>query len=413
MLMDDLATFNGKTVLVFGGDGFIGSNFIRALFKASPNVKVINGDARTYSGNPNNLADIRARYQASDNDTGQLYELHGSIADPEFVKACFGSKPDYVINFAAETHVDRSIHVGAKEFIDTNVTGVFNILEAVKAAKDTLNPVERYVQVSTDEVYGQLPNPHDAVRNAEECTGFGTDCVDKLTKKHYHVGKGKVAMTEKQIVDNVMEKKFTEETPFKPNVPYSATKAGGDALCNAYYHTWGVPVCVTHCSNNYGPYQYPEKMIPFWAMCLLNGGTIPVYGDGLNIRDWIHVEDHITALGAVLARGKDGETYNVGADNERTNLEMVGFMAQILTPGKAAKVEYVKDRPGHDRRYAIDHSKITRELGWTPKIGPDEFPAALKETLEWYATNTAWTAEVIERTGVANPHIDLWKAHNL
>lgn len=397
---DDLAGFNGKKVLVFGGDGFIGSNFIRNLFAASPQVSVINVDARTYSGNPHNLADIRERHQASGHDTGQLVELHGSIADPELVAAAFRSSPDYVINFAAETHVDRSIHVGSKEFVDTNVTGVMNILEEVKKHPE----VKKFVQVSTDEVYGQLPNPYDR----------------KTKESIWHDAYGKGEWSE-----YAKAQKFNRASPFKPNVPYSATKAAGDCLCNAYHHTWGVPVVVTHCSNNYGPYQYPEKLIPFWATRLLAGKRIPMYGDGLNIRDWIHVDDHITALAAVLLRGEPGKDYLIGADNERTNIDMATLIIGIMKPGilphpgilsKEVRRDYIEDvadRPGHDRRYAIDHSDITRELGWTPKYGADAFEAKLTETLEWYRAHTEWMEEVIQRTGVANPHIDLWKAHNV
>lgn len=408
---NDLSQLNDKTVLVFGGDGFIGSNFIRALFKASPGVHVINADARTYSGNPNNLADIRAQHQASDHDTGQLIELHGSIADPGLVKAAFGSKPDYVINFAAETHVDRSIHVGAKEFIDTNVTGVFNILEAVKASLDSDHPVVKYVQVSTDEVYGQLPNPHDVLKEARECDG--TDCPDKLTETHYHLGG--LVMSRAQLFDYVNAKKFTRNSPYKPNVPYSATKAGGDVLCNAYHHTWRVPVVVTHCSNNYGPYQYPEKLVPFWVSRVAQGKKIPIYGDGLNVRDWIHVDDHITALGAALLRGEPGKEYLIGADNELTNLDMMHRIITAVRPDAKHEdfIEFVPDRPGHDRRYAIDHSAITEELGWTPKYGAAEFYEKLRETIQWYIDHKDWVEEVINRTGVANPHIDLWEAHNL
>ena len=377
MDQNDLAQLNDKTILVFGGDGFIGSNFIRAVFNASPKAHVINMDARTYSGNPNNLADIRERYQSASNDTGQFVEFQGDIADKETVDSIFNTiRPDYVINFAAETHVDRSIHVGSKQFIDTNVTGVYNILEAVKNTPSVI----KYVQVSTDEVYGQLPNPADE----------GPD-------QH----------------DQIMAQKFSRSSQFKPNVPYSATKAAGDCLCNAYHHTWGVPVVVTHCSNNYGPDQYPEKLVPFWATRVLAGLPIPIYGDGENIRDWIHVDDHITALGAVMLRGVPGNDYLIGADNERTNLQMAATITAILKPGDAAQVEYVQDRPGHDRRYAIDHSAITDELGWTPKYGPDQFLDKMRETLEWYRDNPAWMQEVVERTGVANPHIDLWKGHNI
>lgn len=399
----DLAQFNDRTVLVFGGYGFIGSNFIRQLFAASPKVRVICFDKCTYSGNPANLADVRHKYQI-EQDTQQFIEIKGDIAVEKDVRSAFAWNPHYVINFAAETHVDRSIHVGSLEFINTNVIGVYNILECVKERTgwndDRL--VLKYVQVSTDEVYGQLPNPFDDV-DGKRHPDWVWPKDERYPGPYDHWARAQ---------------KFTRNSPFKPNVPYSATKAGGDGLCNAYHHTWHVPVCVTHCSNNYGPYQYPEKVIPYWASRLLKGEKIPMYGDGLNIRDWIHVDDHITALGAVLLRGEPGKDYLIGADNERTNLEIaqiiVNAMAEITGEfaGKVNvedRIEFVKDRPGHDRRYAIDHSDITRELGWMPEYGREEFATKLKETLQWYADHTAWMQEVIDRTGVANAHIDLWK----
>jgi len=383
--INDLAQFNGKKVLVFGGYGFIGSNFIRSLFKESPDVRVICFDAITYSGNPSNLDDVRKELADSGRENN-LVECKGDIAKAGDVNSIFMYTPDYVINFAAETHVDRSIHVGSIEFINTNVIGVYNILEAVKGAPY----VKKYVQVSTDEVYGQLPNPHDFDNR-------------------------------KYASQEAADLKFTRNSPFKPNVPYSATKAAGDGLCNAYHHTWGVPVCVTHCSNNYGPYQYPEKMIPFWATRLLSGQKIPIYGDGYNIRDWIHVDDHVTALGAVLLRGEAGKDYLIGADNERTNLEMAQIIIDYIlrdikgthAPNIEEYIEFVVDRPGHDRRYAIDSTDIQRELGWTPRYGREQFVEKIKETLSWYSENKAWVEAVVERTGVANPHIDLWKDHGI
>jgi len=245
--------------------------------------------------------------------------------------------PDFVINFAAETHVDRSIHVGAKEFIDTNITGVFNILQAVKAS----HRVKKYVQVSTDEVYGSL--------------GLGS------------------------------RMKFKENTPFAPNVPYAATKAGGDMLCRAYYHTFGVPVVVTHCSNNYGPYQYPEKLIPFFVLRMLEHKTLPMYGDGKNVRDWIYVLDHCEALRLCLFKGKPGEVYNIGADNELDNLQIAGMILAYFKQGKE-KLEFIADRPGHDRRYALATAKA-RALGWQPKW---PFARALQHTVAWYQDNAAW-----------------------
>lgn len=378
--------FTNKTILVAGGMGFIGSNFIRYVLERYDGVAIINFDKLTYSGNRANLRDIEERF-----DTGTYLFVQGDVGNEVDVTQVFEAyRPEFVINFAAETHVDRSIHVGAKEFIDTNNTGVFNILEAVKKYG-----CEKYVQVSTDEVYGQLPNPHDCDKDAD--------------------------------LDEVRDLKFHEDSPFRPNVPYSATKAGGDCLCNAYYHTWKVPVIVTHCSNNYGPYQYPEKLVPYWTSRLMSGLKIPVYGDGNNIRDWIHVEDHIRALILCLVKGIPGETYNIGADNERTNLQMAEILVRITDEIKFLRsnamngassdprewIEFVQDRPGHDRRYAIDATKIKTELGWQPEVTADKFYDKLKEVIQWYADNQAWVENVIAKTGVANAHIDLWASHNL
>jgi dTDP-glucose 4,6-dehydratase len=341
-------------VLVAGGAGFIGSNFIRRTLKRRRDVRVLNFDKLTYSGNLGNLSDIAkdARYRF----------LKGDVADAAELRRAFGSfKPDYVINFAAETHVDRSIHVGAKEFIDTNVIGVFNLLELAKE-----NPrIKKYVQVSTDEVYGSL---------SLESRG-----------------------------------KFREDTPFAPNVPYAATKAGGDLLCRSYAHTFNVPVVVTHCSNNYGPYQYPEKLIPFFILRMIEGKSLPIYGDGENVRDWIYVDDHCAALELCLFRGKAGEVYNIGADHEMGNLQIASLILAYFGK-KKDQLEFVKDRPGHDRRYAIDAGKIKRELGWKVK---HDFKKAFESTLEWYLEHPAWIEEVRRRTGVFNPHIDLWKPHKL
>lgn len=399
--------FKDKTILVFGGCGFIGSNFIRHIFNTYEGVSVVNVDALTYSGNPENLLDVEQSYGGS----GRYVFQKGDIADTHDVNAVFDCRLiHYVINFAAETHVDRSIHVGAKQFIDTNVTGVFNILEAVKAHKDT---VLKYVQVSTDEVYGQLPNPYDKLREAT-FHDDGADCEDKLSFRHYHLGG--LVLDYKQLMEYGSEEKFTRDSPFRPNVPYSATKAAGDCLCNAYHHTWKVPVVVTHCTNNYGPFQYPEKLIPFFVSRLMSDQNVPVYGDGMNIRDWIHVDDHVRALVLCLLNGEPGQTYNIGADNERTNIEIASMIVRIIKGSDAIPTEYfeyVADRPGHDRRYAIDALDIKRELGWECEVGRDEFEKALRETIDWYQQNQDWTRDVITKTGVANPHIDLWKGHNI
>jgi len=345
---------NKGVLLVMGGLGFIGSNFIRHILSKYKGIKIINLDNLTYSGNLDNLKDVvkNKRY----------IFVKGDIADQKVVEKVFNKyKPDFVINFAAETHVDRSIHVGAKEFIDTNILGVFNILEEVKKQKS----VKKYVQVSTDEVYGSL----------------------SLESKNL----------------------FKELTAFSPNVPYAATKAGGDLLCNAYFKTWTVPVVVTHCSNNYGPYQYPEKLIPFFILRMLEGKTLPIYGDGKNVRDWIFVLDHCRALELCLFKGKTGEVYNIGADNEMNNLEIADLILKYFKKNKSI-LEFIADRPGHDRRYAIDASKIKKELGWKPKY---RFEKAFALTIKWYIDNSKWIDAVRKRTGVFNPHIDLWKAHKI
>lgn len=344
-----------KRILIFGGAGFIGSNFIHLMLQKEKDIAILNFDKLTYSGNLDNLKDIKG---------GKKYSfVRGDISDQKAVEAAFKKfNPDFVINFAAETHVDRSIHVGAKEFIDTNITGIFNILEAVKARPK----IKKYVQVSTDEVYGSL--------------SLGS------------------------------KEKFKESTAFAPNVPYAATKASGDMLCRAYNHTFGVPVVVTHCSNNYGPYQYPEKLIPFFVLRIMEGKPLPIYGDGKNVRDWVYVLDHCEALKLCLFKGKSGEVYNIGADNELDNLKITDMILSYFKKDKKTNLEFIADRPGHDRRYAIDASKIERELGWKPRY---DFKKAFKETIDWYLANKKWAEKVRQKTGVFNPHIDLWEAHNI
>lgn len=348
------ATFDGMTVLVCGGAGFIGSNFIHELLRAYRAVRVVNLDKLTYSGNRDNLKEVAK-------DPRYTF-VQGDIADSKKINAIFKKyAPQYVINFAAETHVDRSIHVGALEFINTNVVGVFNILEAVKKA----GTVRKFVQVSTDEVYGSL--------------------------------------------DLESDERFSEATAFAPNVPYAATKAGGDMLCRAYHNTWQVPVVVTHCSNNYGPRQYPEKLIPFFVLRVLEGKKLPLYGDGKHVRDWIYVIDHCDALMRCLLRGTPGAVYNIGADNEMNNRHIASLILSHFGKGEDM-IEFVGDRPGHDRRYAIDSSLIRKELGWKPER---KFEDAFRETVRWYTDNKAWVERVRRKTGVFNPHIDLWRKHQL
>ena len=323
-------------LLVCGGAGFIGSNFIHYMLELYSDLTLVNYDKLTYAGNLDNLKYIEynKKYIFEKGDITDLERLNEVIKKHHIT---------HVINFAAETHVDRSIHGGAKEFVLTNTLGVQMILDAVR-----YNNIEKFINVSTDEVYGSL-----------------------------------------RLDEN---RKFTESTPIWPNMPYAAAKAGGDLMCNAYWTTHRVPVIVTHCSNNYGPYQFPEKLIPFFIFKLLNGEKVPVYGDGLNVRDWIHARDHAKALDLLLQRGSVGEVYNIGVDNERNNLEVTKMILQIMGFGED-KIEYVTDRPGHDRRYAIDATKIM-SLGWKPDYPRDKFEQGLKETIGWYKQNTDWVEHI-------------------
>lgn len=380
--------FNNKKILVFGGCGFIGTNFINLVFRDSPDASILNFDKLTYSGNRANLN----YFDRSLGGNGDFrYEfIQKDIADEEAVlKAIADFNPDYIINFAAETHVDRSIHNGVKSFIDTNIVGVYNILETIKNRKWQ----GKFVQVSTDEVYGTLDNPHDIPAD-QMMNGF--------------VGNRFKQTPAKEIVSRM---KFHRDSRYEPSSPYSATKAAGDHLCQAYFKTWGVPVIITNCSNNYGPYQHPEKMIPYFYSCLLDGKKIPMYGDGFQMRDWIHVEDHCTALAIALVDGKPGKQYLIGADNERTNLEVAQFMVDIVVrdikgvyaPEYESYLEMVKDRPGHDRRYAIDSVATQHELLWKPWVTREKFFDKLKETILWYEGNREWVREIISK-GV-NTHI--------
>ena len=326
-------------LLVCGGAGFIGSNFIHHILKKYPSYKVVNFDKLTYAGNPENVADCK--------NNKNYFFVEGDITDLDLLNESIKKHSiTHVINFAAETHVDRSIHGGAKEFVLTNTLGVQMILDAVR-----LNDIKKFVNVSTDEVYGSL------------------------------------ALDDKNA--------FTESTPIFPNMPYAAAKAGGDLMCNAYFVTHKVPVVVTHCSNNYGPYQFPEKLIPFFIFKLLKGEKVPVYGDGLNVRDWIHVSDHASALDLLLHDGVAGEIYNIGSDNERSNIEITKLMLKIMGYGEE-RIEYVTDRPGHDRRYAIDAAKIMK-LGWKPVYTRERFEQGLAETVDWYKKNAKWVENLWEK----------------
>jgi len=334
-------------LLVAGGAGFIGSNFIHYMHGKYPDYDIVNYDKLTYAGNLDNLKDIESspNYHFEQGDITDLARLNEVIQKHEIT---------HLINFAAETHVDKSIHGGIKDFVLTNSLGVQMLLDAVRT-----NKIERMVNVSTDEVYGAL-----------------------------------------KLGENT---RFTEATPIMPNMPYAAAKAGGDLMCHAYSVTHKTPVIVTHCSNNYGPYQFPEKLIPFFIFKAMSGDKVPVYGDGLNVRDWIHAVDHASALDLLLHRGKVGEIYNIGVDNERNNLEITKMILKIL--GKSEElITYVEDRPGHDRRYAIDASKIMA-LGWSPLYTSDKFEQGLKETVQWYLDNEAWVTKIRTKMSEINQHI--------
>jgi dTDP-glucose 4,6-dehydratase len=326
-------------ILVCGGAGFIGSNFVHHILDEYDDYNIVVYDKLTYAGNPRNHESV------AEDDRFAFEE--GCIRDlDKLIEVIEDHNIDRVINFAAETHVDRSIHGACKEFVLTNTLGPQMILEAVEE-----HNLDKFVNVSTDEVYGSL-----ALDSEEE---------------------------------------FTEETSIKPNMPYAAAKAGGDLMCRSYYQTHETPVVVTHCSNNYGPYQFPEKIIPFFVFKLLEDENVPVYGDGKNVRDWIHVKDHVNALDLLLHDGEPGEVYNIGADNERSNLELTKMILDIM--GKSEdKIEFVEDRPGHDRRYAIDETKI-KELGWQPDYTRDKFKKGLKETIEWYLNNKEWVNYIQNR----------------
>jgi dTDP-glucose 4,6-dehydratase len=319
-------------VLITGGAGFIGSNFVRYLLREQPDARIVNFDKLTYAGNLENLSDIRHE--------GRYTFVRGDICDRAALDSAFRDYAiDTVVHFAAESHVDRSI-LGASVFISTNVVGTQVLLDAAKDHR-----IERFLHVSTDEVYGSLG----------------------------------------------AEGRFSETTPLHPNSPYAASKAGSDLLAMAYHHTFGVPVVMTRCSNNYGPYQFPEKLIPLMIINALHGKPLPVYGDGMQVRDWLHVDDHCTAIGCVLNRGRVGEVYNIGGNNEWKNIDIVRLL--LRTMGKPESlITYVKDRPGHDRRYAIDAGKISRELGWQPSI---TFEQGLPGAVEWYLSHESWWQRII------------------
>jgi len=342
-----------KNILVTGGCGFIGANFIKLALKQLTEVKLVNLDKLTYAGNLENLREIEAdpRYRF----------VRGDICDSELLQKLFAEEQiDTVVHFAAESHVDRSID-GPAEFIQTNINGTFALLEAARSAwlqEGQDSSSNRFLHVSTDEVYGSLGE-----------TGL-----------------------------------FKETTAYDPRSPYSASKAASDHLVSAYSHTYGLPVLITNCSNNYGPFQFPEKLIPLIFNNALNGKDLPVYGDGKNVRDWLFVEDHCQAILTVLQKGRLGETYNVGGNSEKQNIEVVRAICDLLDEKvglladgekRQSLIRFVKDRAGHDRRYAIDAEKIKSELGWEPSLG---FEAGIRLTIDWYLDNSDWVASVLDGT---------------
>jgi dTDP-glucose 4,6-dehydratase len=321
-----------RSILVTGGAGFIGSNFVSMVLSEHPDCLVVNLDKLTYAGNLENLAAFLRH--------GRHKFVHGDVCDGPLVERLIGEHGiDAIVNFAAETHVDRSI-AGPKIFIETNVTGTLTLLEAARQKS-----LERFIQVSTDEVYGAL---------------------------------GPEGM-------------FTEQTPLSPNSPYSASKAAADLLVKAFGHTWGVKYNITRCSNNYGPYQFPEKLIPLMINNALNDKALPVYGDGLYVRDWLYVYDHCRAVWRVLEQAPPGEIYNIGGGNEKANLEVIDIILKRLGKPRTL-LRHVKDRPGHDRRYAIDASKIIHELHWRPSV---TFEEGIAKTIDWYLHNQQWLANVV------------------
>lgn len=350
-------TRSRQLILVTGGAGFIGSNFILHWLEQEGS-RVVNLDKLTYAGNPANLAEL--------SDDNRYVFARGDINDADLVSDLLQQhKPAAILHFAAESHVDRSIH-NAQEFIRTNIEGTFRLLQAARQYWIGLSETEkqnfRFLHVSTDEVYGSL-GPTDPA--------------------------------------------FTEKTPFAPNSPYAASKASSDHLVRAFHHTYGMPTLTTNCSNNYGPYQFPEKLIPLMIHNATAGKPLPVYGDGLNVRDWLYVKDHCEAIRQVLRKGRVGECYNIGGNSEKSNIEVIREICAVLAElkpgvGYESLITYVKDRPGHDRRYAMDCTKIRSELGWTPS---ESFSSGLRKTIQWYLAHEGWIASVT--SGAYREWIDL------
>ena len=322
-----------RHLLVTGGCGFIGSNFVRFVLTGRPDWRITNLDVLSYSGNLENLADVQENPALA----GRYTFVHGDIRDAGLVTKLM-TRCDAVVHLAAESHVDRSI-IDSRPFVESNVLGTQTLLEALRKA-----PGQRFIHVSTDEVYGSLSL-------------------------------------------DAPQQKFTESTPLEPSSPYSASKAAGDLLVRSYHHTFGLDVAICRCSNNFGPYQFPEKVIPLFVTNLLEGRKVPLYGNGRNVRDWIHVDDHCDALLTVLENGRSGQTYNIGGNNERSNLELTDAILKVMGQDRSM-IEHVPDRLGHDQRYAVDATKIARELGWRPRRSA--WPAALEATVRWYIDHRQW-----------------------
>lgn len=337
-----MTSFSPRCILVTGGAGFIGSNFIRWVLSRHPDVSVVNLDLLTYAGNLESLADILEKH--GPRGEGRYAFVHGDIRNFDLVAGLL-PRTDCLVHFAAESHVDRSI-MGPAVFVDTNVRGTLDLLEACRAELSARARDFRFLHVSTDEVYGSL-GPKDPP--------------------------------------------FTEESPLAPNSPYAASKAGSDLLVRAYPETFGLPAIITRCSNNYGPYQFPEKLIPLMVTRAVRNESLPVYGDGLNVRDWIHVDDHAEAVWTVLQRGKPGGVYNIGGEAERSNIQVVKQILDALDKPHSL-ISFVTDRPGHDRRYAMNVSRLRGELGWSPR---HSFEAALADTVRWYVEHPTWWERVL------------------
>ncbi len=340
--------FTPRHILVTGGAGFIGSNFVRWVLEHDAEVQLTNLDALTYAGNLESLADVEERFGAKGD--GRYAFAHGDIRTFKLVRGLLAGTGergpvDALVHLAAESHVDRSI-LGPQAFVETNVNGTFTLLEAARAELAERPREFRFAHVSTDEVYGDL-GPKDPA--------------------------------------------FTEETPLRANSPYSASKAGSDLLVRAYAHTFGLPAIITRCSNNYGPYQFPEKLIPLMITRAMSDQSLPVYGDGRNVRDWLHVVDHAEAIWTVLTRGARGGVYNIGGECEVPNLDIVKRVLALLGKPESL-IQFVTDRPGHDRRYAMNTGKIKRDLGWTPRY---DLEKGLRETVQWYVANQTWWQRVL------------------